>query len=158
MYICVRTHVPHYTYLWTSCAAMFWMIRIYQIQGNQNKARKTPLSICPVYHPPERHIPSARAQYGKTFLATRARLFRSAVQRYNIFLIYTRVNCIFFEFSSKGHKKTDRCPLFTLSLLTVDVLRQWVTKGYFVLSRFWICSTSSYAVGFNASKSSHVTS
>ena len=90
----------------------------------QNKARKTPLSICPVYHPPERHIPSARAQYGKTFLATRARLFRSAVQRYNIFLIYTRVNCIFFEFSSKGHKKTDRCPLFTLSLLTVDVLRQ----------------------------------
>ena len=62
-----------YTHPRTSCAAMFWILWIYQIPKCQNKARKTPFSICPVYHPPERHIPSAWAQYGKTFLATGAR-------------------------------------------------------------------------------------
>ena len=60
----------------------------------QNKARKTPFSICPVSYPPERHIPSAWVQYCKTFLATRARLFRFALQKYCFFLIYARVGAL----------------------------------------------------------------
>jgi hypothetical protein len=33
-----------------------------------HKALMTPFSICPYFIPPERHIPSARAKYGKTFV------------------------------------------------------------------------------------------
>ena len=121
MHKCAQYAPTLITYLWASCAAMFWVMWIYQIPGNQNKARKTPFSICPVFTPhPERHIPSAWAKYGKTFLATRAQfILRCKITKKKWHLqIKVPFFCIFIVFSAYYTYLGARLRLYVYIFLT----------------------------------------
>ena len=52
-------------------AALFWNSEFTRFRIAKTKRLRRLFSICPVYHPPERHIPSAWAQYSKTLVLRR---------------------------------------------------------------------------------------
>jgi len=80
---------------------------IYQIPVSQNKARKTPFQYVLYLPPPERHIPSAWAKYGKTFLATGARFILRCKITNNFWntQIYRKVFLIFAYFDAERRRE-----------------------------------------------------